>query len=751
MWYRYLILFYLVAKSAAPLNAQTSGVFKDSISIARVSDDSVFIINSIDFDINKKAWLLSFIVQCVHKGDTLISIFPRTSAASIKAASTSKFSFEPPQLIAKAPLIKLHGNILYDLNYRSFIDTPYAEKDVYQHTIQTYLDATIKDKYPLRIYFTTRFSNSNLFRNLTDLNLEFNPDEFTHKIKEQLKAQLAPVLTLDSLMALKKLLDVKVEDLLQLQSWIKNPANIQRLIEEREKFLLRTKEILPGISVAQKDTFIANLMHLGDTLLSTQTKFANEYEKKRLYIDSLKQEVSKLQKLYSAGKENLKTNTSFLKSEIDRLTSFKTLQSHLTSFGLSDSALPKGYKFLLGLRSFKIGRSLVNYSELSAKNISITGIQVEYKTNNYYAFAAGIVDYRFRDFIVANRNAPTQYLNLFRAGKGLKGGNNIILTYYNGRRQLYNSSTTIRGQQIPNYQLFGFTVEGQLQINRSSFIVAELAKSSIPYYSLQNPNRQKIFSSIWKMDDRSNEAYSIKIGTYIPSTKTRVNGYYKHFGSNFQSFSLFTSGSAQSSWSAKVEQQLIKKHLFITGSIRANDFTNPFIDRGYSSTTVFKSIQASLRLRKFPVISVGYYPSSQLTKLNEAHFIENLFYTLTASGNHFYKIKDIQFNSSIVYTQFYNRAADSNFVYFNTKNLFLSQLLTLNKFSVQSNITLTDNTEYSLYTLEQTMQYSINKWLRIGAGVKYNKQTIYERELVGYSANGLLKVPKIGEFQFNVD
>ncbi|MDB5245614.1 MAG: hypothetical protein JWQ40_8 [Segetibacter sp.] len=76
---------------------------------------------------------------------------------------------------------------------------------------------------------------------------------------------------------------------------------------------------------------------------------------------------------------------------------------------MPDSVLPRGYKNLLGLRSFTIGRSVVDYSELSVKNISIKGIQVEYNPYYYYAFAPGFVDYRFRDFIVRNRNTSPQY------------------------------------------------------------------------------------------------------------------------------------------------------------------------------------------------------------------------------------------------------------------------------------------------------------------------------------------------------
>jgi hypothetical protein len=88
----------------------------------------------------------------------------------------------------KKPWLQVHGNILYDLNYRSNIDTPYAEKDIYQHTIQTYLDITYKDNYPFRVYFTTRFSNSALFRNYSDLNFLYNANDFNNRVKRQVQS-----------------------------------------------------------------------------------------------------------------------------------------------------------------------------------------------------------------------------------------------------------------------------------------------------------------------------------------------------------------------------------------------------------------------------------------------------------------------------------------------------------------------------------------------------------------------------------
>ena len=60
----------------------------------------------------------------------------------------------------------------------------------------------------------------------------------------------------------------------------------------------------------------------------------------------------------------------------------------------------------MNVRKFGIGRNQVNYSELTSKNISLTGLNFEYNSWYYAALSAGNVDYRFRDFVVNRFNRP---------------------------------------------------------------------------------------------------------------------------------------------------------------------------------------------------------------------------------------------------------------------------------------------------------------------------------------------------------
>jgi hypothetical protein len=463
-------------------------------------------------------------------------------------------------------------------------------------------------------------------------------------------------------------------------------------------------------------------------------------------LDSLQQELSALQTIYQRQSQLSGNKKSALIDVLNRSRNNKELAENLKEMDLPDTVLPKGYKQLLAIKSVGIGRTLVNYSELTAKNISILGVQAAYNPSYYVAFATGKVDYRFRDFVY-NENRSKQYLNLVRVGTGMLEGNNIILTYYTGRKQVYNFNSTNpeNTSSALEQRIMGFSLEGKWQLDPNNSITGELAKSSLPGYARPANDHSSLLGSVFKMSDHSNEAYSIKSSSFIPKTGTKINGMYKKMGANFQSFSLFTTGSSQTAWSVRVDQPFFQQRLMVVGSIKKNDFTTSYQQTNYSSNTVFKSIQATLRMKRWPVISVGYFPSTQLTRLSDNSLSENNFYTLVGTLSHFYSYKGLMMNSVLSYTQFYNKQSDSSFLYFNSKNIQAIQTVFIGKFTIGAGVSLATNPEYNLYGVDGNVQYKVKKWLEVGGGAKYNYQTVYNIRQIGYSGNTRVIIPRLGE------
>jgi hypothetical protein len=664
-----------------------------------------------------------------------------------------------PAKPAKVPFLQVHGNIMYNVNYYSNIDTPYNERNVYQHTVQTYLDVVVKGKYPMRLYLTNRFTNSKLFRNFSDLNLNYNNTQFTQQIKAQVREKFLSSLPSPTAPdSLKYELDETIKKLRSLDAWIKNPGLLQRMVEAREKALrdslarLTKKPDSTGLSIPDHNKLADSaLVRLGIDTADLEATYA----RRKQQVDSLRARIVALQQMIKAARGQSQEAVNKICQDIEQAKSPAKLKAIMEENHLGDSILPKGYKTLMAIRSFGMGRSVVNYSELSAKNISVNGFQAEYNPDAYYALATGSVDYRFRDFIVKGPKQSGQYLTVLRYGRGLKDGNNIIFTWFGGRKQLYNAGTVDSGQnssvQTPSSALMGFTLEGNYRLTHNIMLTAEVAKSSYPVYAKDSTGKNSLPSQMLEMSNRHNEAYSLKADGFFPKTQTTVRGTFKRLGATFQSFSTFTDGSAQTAWSANVQQLFFKRQLTISLGANTNDFSNPFIGSQFKSTTVFKSVQATWRRSRWPVISLGYFPSSQITKLGDGVYRENLFYTLTGNVTHSYKVNQLMMNSALVYTQFYNRSTDSGFVYFNTKNLLLSQSAFMNQLTLQANASGAFNQDYHLYTVEGRALYNLNKYVMVGGGLKYNYQTQFNIEQLGYSAETTFQIPRLGQIQFSAE
>ena len=153
--------------------------------------------------------------------------------------------------------------------------------------------------------------------------------------------------------------------------------------------------------------------------------------------------------------------------------------------------------------------------------------------------------------------------------------------------------------------------------------------------------------------------------------------------------------------------------------MRSNDFYNPYIIQHYKSNTVFKSLMATLRMRKWPVITIGYMPMSQLTVLG-SQVVENKFQTLNASIFHQYKIKRVRVATSFVYNRFYNHNNDTGFVYYNATNMYLSQSFFFTAFTAGIATSYTRNSSYELKVLDGNVQLNLTRLETLGFGVKIN-------------------------------
>jgi hypothetical protein len=750
-----------------------------------VSPDSTFIrhldINQRIYKSHDTTWVYSGICKTLKT-----TIYP---GQAIHLSSLNKADPRPP-------FLTIHGNIQYDFLYRSFADTPFYQKDFRQHSVKTSYSLLFRNIYPVQVTLLHRNSNSPYFRDITDISVQFAQRHYLKQLKENLSQQYVRSINknyevqLNEAEAGYKARLAKVE---ALQQWLASPARLQELVSERER-ILKTgqrniydtvngllKKQIPGIDLqtlpelpdaealkkALSDKAKHQLTAYSDSILNKaegwakqkrklitdsiqKTKTAAYIEKQKKELEKARKELKEYEKKLAGAKKSFSDSLTKIKQEIARLNDLQGIREFINQKKLDAKELPKGWQALTAIRSVGIGRSWVDYSELTVKNISLTGINIEANPGNFYvAAAAGRINYRFRDFVSKNTNRPKQSLYLIRVGIGKKEGNNFILTFYDGKRSLLNPFDVSTGASKLE-RVIGMSAESRIRISEHQYIIAEFAKSSFHNTGNVNAGGQELFGKVKNFKDHSNEAYSIKFSSHWPMAGTKVTGYYKKMGEHFQSFNLQPVNSVQEAYQVKLQQQLWKKKLVIDAGIRKNDFSNPFITPGISSSTVFKSLQVSLRIPKYPSITVGYAPSSQLTVLDDHRLAENQYYTLNAVLSHSYKAKQVGMVTNAMFLKFYNSSPDTGFIYYNASSFAVTQFFYLKKLQLQSGLTITDQQELRVLTLDQSVSYQLKNWLSLSGGLNYNRLANNITHW-GASVGINLTINKIGTIQMNYD
>ncbi|MCP9752378.1 hypothetical protein [Ferruginibacter sp. HRS2-29] len=681
-------------------------------------------------------------------------------------------STTPVKKEKKGPkVLEVHGNVSYDYFYRSKVDTPFQQNDLQQHMERVWLNVTVKEKYPFRISFTARQSNTPFLRDLSNINLGFDKYNYLKLKKQQMadllleqKMNLPRLLLNDSLLKLKKY------ELHSLKKEISSPELFQKLVEAKERIYFRKQSKassrIPG-SLPAADSLFAM-----DDISARYKKFKlpelDKYEDKK---DSLTASLADSATLASIDKMNQKAQQitaeiarlqkasdslhNFVNSEINKgrrdIYNAKDIAALAKAGQANGIDQPKQSgldKFLGNVKSFSVGRSLVDYTELTAQNVMLTGFNLEYNPSWYGALAAGRIDYGFRDVFGRRYKEKGQNLFLGRLGWGTNKKAALILTAFGGRKNNYNGM--LAGDSLNSVSnIFGYSVEAIFKKDDRNFISAEVAKSTKTSSNIGTSPEHKP-DNLFKYSDDSNLGINVKAQAVIEKTNTKLQGFFRKSGEAFQSFSLFTYNTDQQSWMVKAEQPFLKNRITIGASLRQNDFSNPLTEKTYKTSTVFKSLQATIRFKGWPVVSAGYFPGTQYYVVDKNTVLENVYYILNGSAIHTYNAAGIQMTSSIIYNRYFNKATDSGFVLYKGVNYIMSQSLIFKKLQLNGGYAFNTQTELSFYTLDANGDYSLGKKVKVGGGVKYN-HVRNGPEYWGKSARLGIDVSKLGVFQFSYE
>lgn len=683
--------------------------------------------------------------------------------------------------------LQMHGNVSYDFFYRSAVDTPYADRNIMQHTVSTRIYATLKKSIPVVVEVNARQGNSYLFRNYLNANVQFDGQAYRSLIKQNLFEKVQAFLSGQSAeKELQAALQEQYNRRQKLRSWLQDGKQLQQLVESRrimDGFLPETnwssiinkEKRMQALMDRMGQTFRQNDQaekfqnylqqarkfkpvaaggyNPGATGLRSSTSlpenvvkavvFLKEYAGKKEIFHQYGKALDSLERKYKAEQTALKQRIDSVKYLIHQTDDPSILLGQIKNYGSDSLKNFKWFRRLMAIKRFAVGRSSVDYSELTAKNISVTGVNAAYCNRVYFALSGGSVDYRYRDFMLNKKQRIPQYLLLARLGVGNINESGITATVFHGKKQ----AAWLNNNEPAVNHIWGLAVELRYRLDKNNFVLAEAAKSTYPAHTLlQNTDGA---SKKPALSDRTNEAYTIKLLSYIPLTQTRLSGQFKKMGIHFQSFNVYNINANYNAWQVKADQYLFKKAWFISASVKTNEYNSPYTIYNYKSSTLFTTVQTTLRLKKWPVISAALMPSAQWYRSGD-DVIETRFSTLMASVNYMYRTGAGYMNTALLFNQFYNDRDQRQFMYYNASNWLFSHSIMGERLTLNTSAALSYNAGYRLQTIDQGAIVRFNKWLRAGGGMKWNRLNRINN-MAGYYGSTQLKLKSLGELEFSFD
>ena len=615
--------------------------------------------------------------------------------------------------VAKAPVVRHwlspgDGYVQYLSTYRGFVDTPFAEKNIIQQNITGQFGFTVAESVPLQLRVWSRTSNSGIFRDIFDVQLMFDAAGFSRGVMSRIQDVVRQ--KMDSVKGLSE----RPEELAwqkwinERRDWLQSPVIKDQLIRYNEFLRIDAmsfdKKLSDSLNLVRKDS----LQREAKFFLDKYQQVQQSYDSLRLKYDS----IAGARELLVKKLAGVKTNA---------LREGKAMTDSLTDLGIAVSGREK---LLSGIRQVGIGKMPVHHSELTARNLSVNGVNLVYQRGVYLAFTAGGIDYRFRDFSFSGLERVFQPFIMARVGVGDASSKQLILSYYNGKKQLFGGTGAAQSTAMG---ISGVSLEGKYRLHRSTTVTGEFAQSYAPDISASTAGKGRFAPG-----DKSSQAYHFSFQSFFPLQGLSAQGFYRKNGARFQSFNSFQTNAAQEAWSVKLEKTLWQKRLKVLAGLRKNEFSNPLIPQRFSTGMVFKNLALTLRVPKLPIVSLGYQPHAQLVMIDSAVY-EYHFQSLQAMMMHQYRVGESNVMTTVGYNRFSERGGDSSSIYFGSSNILFTHSVDFGSFGFTVSYNASSGASFDYKVMEKKLELSpIPEWT-LEAGVRIHN---YDKAITKIGAGG---------------
>ncbi len=364
---------------------------------------------------------------------------------------------------------------------------------------------------------------------------------------------------------------------------------------------------------------------------------------------------------------------------------------------LANEKAPGFMRFLSNFSTFEVGKCRPNYSNLTLKGISVSGVNIEFTPGKFYAaFSTGKVKRLIKPSEIT-RPTFKQKLLFGKIGVGKKRETHLYLTFMRVEDEVNSlaSSPEIDTFNVKPQSNFVLGTEGKLLFFKKKFTVegevavsmltrnvqsAELDIEGVPSWllNLVEPN---VSSSV-------DYAYNVKSTLKLKTTK--LSGGVKMIGAGCTTLGNPNLINDRLTYDGRIDQTFAKRKISLSAYFRQSK--DNLIDwKKSTATTTAYGIIAGFRFKKIPYLQISYTPTLQKTDSDSLN-LKNSVRIISTSTGYNYPIGKLKSNTSF------------SFFYQNTETII---------------DTITNLSKTQTYTLIEVLTFKIP--LSIAGGASYNQ------------------------------
>ncbi len=384
--------------------------------------------------------------------------------------------------------------------------------------------------------------------------------------------------------------------------------------------------------------------------------------------------------------------------------------------GLANEKAPGFMRFLSNFKTFEVGKCRPNYSDLTLKGISVSGVNIEFTPGKFYAaFSTGQVK---RPIKPSEITRPTYKQNLLfgKIGVGKKRTTHLYFTFMQVEDDVNSlpASPEIYTYNVKPQSNFVLGTEGKLSFFKKKFTVEGEAAVSLFTRDMRSPAFIEYITEVpsWltnylkpNLSSSADYAYAVKSIIRLPTTK--LSGGVRMVGPGFTTLGNPNLITDRLTYDGRIDQTFAKKKLSFSVYFRQNK-DNLINWKKSTTTTTAYGITAGFRFKKIPYLQFSYTTNFQKND-NDSLKMENAVHVFFLSTGYNYKIGNLRSMTSF------------NFFCQNTEIII---------------DTLIGGSQNQTYTLNETLSFKIP--LSLSGGVSYNKSEFsgQKRDILSLNLSG---------------